>query len=127
MYQLGESPDTLSGLKAYYWDRINTEQGEEYESGYAYFYDINVSHRSDGEEVWEEEGYVYEKTGANTGTLTLNNGSWVAELTFDENQRGTGDWTETEDGNTSSGFIEISLQKVGESPESLVGLYGNLH
>ena len=79
-YHLGESPETLSGLKAYYYEREFTKNGTQYESGRAYFYDTNVSHRADHEEVWEEEGYVYEKTGSSTGTLTLSNGTWVARI-----------------------------------------------
>ena len=126
MYQLGESPDTLTGLKAHYNDRIFSESGEEYESGYAYFYDTNFSSRSSDSDPWEEEGYVYEKTGTNTGTLTLNNGAWVSNLQFDENNNARGEWSETDGQNTWNGYIEIYFEKTGESPESLDGLYGHL-
>ncbi|MDC0369072.1 hypothetical protein OAN13_05185 [Opitutales bacterium] len=126
-YNLGESPEILSGFKAYYYEREFTENGTQYESGRAYFYDTNVSHRADNEEEWEEEGYVYEKTGPSTGILSLSNGTWVAELTFDEHKRGTGEWTETIEQETLNGSIEINFEKIGESPDSLVGLQGNFY
>jgi len=126
-YNLGESPEILSGFKAYYYEREFTENGTQHESGRAYFYDTNVSHRADNEEEWEEEGYVYEKTGPSTGILSLSNGTWVAELTFDEHKRGTGEWTETIEQETLNGSIEINFEKIGESPDSLVGLQGNFY
>ena len=48
-------------------------------------------------------------------------------MTFDEHKRATGEWIETIDQETSNGSIEINFQKIGESPDSLVGLQGNFY
>ena len=119
---LDDAPESLSGLKANFYS-IETLGG----SGNAKFYDTNLTLITYSNEVLGEEGYEYEKTGEKTGILRLNNGTWVGELVFNEWLDASGEYTEIVDDDTQTGEFSINFEKIGESPETLIGMNGSLN
>ena len=65
------------------------------------------------------EPYSYERTGPNTGKITIQEagGVYIVNLTFNSQSSGIGTWEETEDGETFSGNLTFNIVF---SPHSLL-------
>jgi hypothetical protein len=139
----GKSPDSLTGLTIKYVeyeniDGVESRMGEQEGK----FSNNMLTAWDDDDKANVSEPYTYTKTGDNTGTLRIAEGSDVyeAKLTFDTDKQGNGTWTEKDEEGSFGGRLTFEIidegsttgpvdggstgghSGTGRSPDSLTGL-----
>jgi len=133
LVELQEAPESIAGWKA-------TANEVENLGGSSTYHRVRFGE----ERLWDErdfpytsninsepDNYSYQKTGNSTGRLSINQGNWVADLTFYQGNRdfivsAEGNWTRSSDNTQQYGHISIDFREPIESPQNIDGWKGDL-
>jgi hypothetical protein len=114
----GKSPDNLTGLTIKYVeyeniDGVESRMGEQEGK----FSNNMLTAWDDDDKANVSEPYTYTKTGDNTGTLRIAEGSDVyeAQLTFDTDKQGNGTWTEKDEEGSFGGRLTFEIIDEGSA------------